>query len=90
MSAPGRGPLKLPSPSLLGAGGGQITRTECPPALPRAGWELSTKQDFSERKNETTRKRTESLQNDYKNKHFIKQQDSQEVGASGSVTGPYC
>lgn len=101
MSATGRGPLQLLSPSLLGVVGGQITLERTPTAicLGLAGSSGSGSQHQtglyhllgpSERKNEWAREGVESLQNDYKNKHFIKKPDSQEVGASRGVTGQYC
>lgn len=101
VSATGRDPLQLLSPSLLGVRGGQITldRTPTPICPGLAGSSGSGSQHQagfyhflgpSEGKNEWAREGVESLQNDYKNKHFIKKLDSQEVAGARGVTGQYC
>lgn len=97
MSATGRGSLQLPSPSPGGWERTENSGQNMPFQLPRAGWELSQWKSGlsrtyhflgpSEVRSERARERVESLQNNYKSKHFIKKQDSQGAGSSRGVTG---
>lgn len=67
------------------------------PYLPGAGWELSQSKsgasrsdhflDPSEVRSKGGRQRMESLQNDYKNKYFIKKRDSQGEGLPDASLG---
>lgn len=97
MSAPGRSSLQLPC---TGVEGGQITQGGTPassicPGLPRSSAVgVRTKQTGphsgslrGEAGGATAR--VEGLRDDYKNKHFIKQ-DSQGMRTNRGITGLYC